>query len=308
MLDPSTPDAEGERDRPTVDTRNKASLALLQELLLLPKDFAIGQSAPADAPSGQGLPVSSSSDLGSVKHIYSHINATFHVWHLVIVGSPPPTDDDDGDGDDGPTTPPPRIRKKAKERCRWVPRSEVEQANISTGAAKVWALVCAGGSGGVDDSNKRKGGLVRAKTSTSSRLAAASTMTKRKAVTTSKPSKLTGNGILPFKRIEREVTATNVKEAGAGPGGDWASTAEAVGTSDDEDVIVLEVNRYPPGGETVGTGGAKKEAQNMKSAAPPKSSSSKLSKPGPRSAGNETELELRRVRRRIALSSDDESE
>ena len=69
------------------------------------------------------LTVTDSSDLGSVKHIYSHINAMFHCRYLVVSSDKPP-------------------RIIADEgRCRWIGKSTVDTANISTGAVKIWDLV-----------------------------------------------------------------------------------------------------------------------------------------------------------------------
>ena len=119
--------------------RSQASLALLHELLVLPADFELASSNLT----------STVSDLGSIKHIYSHINATFHVSHVVLLSN------------EGV---PPKIRKGARERCRWVSRAEVESANISTGAVKVWSLVKSGVKAAkVKAPSKRKAGASHAR-------------------------------------------------------------------------------------------------------------------------------------------------
>lgn len=103
--------------------RSLASLSLLQELLRLPKDFNL--SAARDYTT---IEITGTRDLGSIKHIYSHINATFHCRHLLVTSEILP-----------------EVRAKAAERCRWIDKTEVDDANISTGAVKIWNLVCGKG-------------------------------------------------------------------------------------------------------------------------------------------------------------------
>jgi A/G-specific adenine glycosylase len=94
------------------------SLELLNELLVLPKSFVLKPLREYTA-----LSVTGTTDLGSIKHIYSHINATFHCRHLKLSSEKPP-----------------RIQAE-KGRCRWVEKSAIASANISTGAVKIWDLV-----------------------------------------------------------------------------------------------------------------------------------------------------------------------
>lgn len=57
-------------------------------------------------------------DVAPVPHIFSHIDMTYHVQHLVIRGlEQPPTPD----------------------RGAWLSAEEVERANVGTGVKKVWA-------------------------------------------------------------------------------------------------------------------------------------------------------------------------
>lgn len=63
-------------------------------------------------------------ELGSIKHIYSHINAMFHCRVVDLPGDQEP-----------------RIQSEWKTRAKWVDEVEVDNANISTGHGKVWALV-----------------------------------------------------------------------------------------------------------------------------------------------------------------------
>lgn len=128
--------------------RAQASLALLHELLVLPPDVQLASSTSTCMVS----------DLGSIKHIYSHITATFHVSHVVLSS-------DDSEGA------PPKIRKGARERCRWASRAEVESANISTGAVKVWSLVKSGVKTiKVKAPSKRKAGASQARSATGPQL------------------------------------------------------------------------------------------------------------------------------------------
>lgn len=66
----------------------------------------------------------------SIRHIYSHINATFHCTELILE-----TD----------TNAPPKIRSDMRTRAKWVDVAEVDNANISTGHVKVWKSICEGG-------------------------------------------------------------------------------------------------------------------------------------------------------------------
>lgn len=66
--------------------------------------------------------VSAHQSHGSIPHIFSHINMTYHVQHLVITSpdpAPTPTD----------------------VRAVWLDDTEVEHANVGTGVKKVWAEV-----------------------------------------------------------------------------------------------------------------------------------------------------------------------
>ncbi|ORY32556.1 DNA glycosylase [Naematelia encephala] len=63
--------------------------------------------------------------IGSIPHIFSHINMTYHIQHLVIT-----------------TTTPPPISASGQERnAVWLDESGVEHANVGTGVKKVWAEV-----------------------------------------------------------------------------------------------------------------------------------------------------------------------
>lgn len=115
-------------DSSTASARLTSSVELLNELLELPDDFHL--KAIKDFTS---VSITSTNDLGSIKHIYSHINATFHCRHVVLTS---------GSAEAGK---PPRIRKANRERCKWIGREEVDSANISTGAVKIWKLVTEGG-------------------------------------------------------------------------------------------------------------------------------------------------------------------
>ena len=110
-------------DESTSAERAAASTSLLREVLRLPDDFDFNASR----------------DLGIIKHIYSHINATFHVHHLRLSMDVLPS------------------FKAHKGRCRWIAKNEVENANISTGSAKIWTLVTSGKSAkAVGGAKKRK--------------------------------------------------------------------------------------------------------------------------------------------------------
>jgi A/G-specific adenine glycosylase len=108
--------------------RLSSSVELLSELLVLPEDFHLKAVKDFTAVS-----VTTTKELGSIKHIYSHINATFHCRHVVLTSGSV-----EGEGK------PPRIRKENRERCKWISREDVDSANISTGAVKVWKLVTEG--------------------------------------------------------------------------------------------------------------------------------------------------------------------
>ena len=97
--------------------------SLLCELLRLPDDFD----------------TSASRDLGSIKHIYSHINATFRVHHLRFLADVLP------------------LIKAKKGRCRWIAKNEVQHANISTGSAKIWSLVMSDKSAKASAGAKKRG-------------------------------------------------------------------------------------------------------------------------------------------------------
>ncbi|KAK9896938.1 DNA glycosylase [Cystobasidium minutum MCA 4210] len=104
---------DGESD---IESRFEASLDLLQEVLSI-SDASIEEMK--ESPQARR-------ESGSIKHIYSHINAMFHCRLLDI-----PAADDKA----------PRIRSEWKSRARWVDELEVDNANISTGHVKVWKLV-----------------------------------------------------------------------------------------------------------------------------------------------------------------------
>jgi A/G-specific adenine glycosylase len=59
---------------------------------------------------------------GSLPHIFSHINMTYHTQHLIISSQIPPPD---------PIAP----------RVSWLGDEEIEHANVGTGVKKVWAAV-----------------------------------------------------------------------------------------------------------------------------------------------------------------------
>lgn len=100
---------DGESDE---DSRLEASLELLGEVLRLGERLA------------DEVPKSAKKELGSIKHIYSHINAMFYCRLLDLPGEKAP-----------------RIQAEWKARAKWVDEVEVDNANISTGHGKVWTLV-----------------------------------------------------------------------------------------------------------------------------------------------------------------------
>lgn len=114
-------------DSSSAPGRLASSVDLLNELLEMPNDFHIKAVKDFTAVS-----VTRTTDLGSIKHIYSHINATFHCRHVVLTS---------GGMDESK---PPQIRKENRERCKWISREDVDSANISTGAVKIWKLVTDG--------------------------------------------------------------------------------------------------------------------------------------------------------------------
>jgi A/G-specific adenine glycosylase len=63
---------------------------------------------------------------GSIPHIFSHINMTYHIHHLVL----------------GPTSAMgTRDRPVPRDGAVWLDASQVEAANVGTGVEKVWAEV-----------------------------------------------------------------------------------------------------------------------------------------------------------------------
>jgi A/G-specific adenine glycosylase len=66
--------------------------------------------------------ITSHRDIGSIPHIFSHINMTYHIQHLIIESQKPPADTTDG-------------------RAVWLDEQGVEHANVGTGVKKVWAEV-----------------------------------------------------------------------------------------------------------------------------------------------------------------------
>lgn len=97
------------------DSRLEAALELLRMVLSIPKeqvDDLLKVSPKARK------------ETGSIKHIYSHINAMFHCRVLDVPGEKLP-----------------RIRSDWTARARWVDEADVDNANISTGHVKVWTLV-----------------------------------------------------------------------------------------------------------------------------------------------------------------------
>lgn len=103
----------------TTSSRNTLVKNSLQELLNIPPKLRLKDGHNHE----NSLEVLSYAENGSVKHIYSHINATFHASHLVLKSDKPPAIIGD------------------TARCRWVPKTAVEEANISTGTMKVWNLL-----------------------------------------------------------------------------------------------------------------------------------------------------------------------
>lgn len=101
------PDSESD---PT--SRLEAALELLGDVLRLPEGSMTDVSGR------------STKEIGSIKHIYSHINAMFYCRVIDLPGDKIP-----------------RIQSEWKARAKWVDEAEVDNANISTGHGKVWALV-----------------------------------------------------------------------------------------------------------------------------------------------------------------------
>jgi A/G-specific adenine glycosylase len=89
----------------TKEQRSEAALESISQILQLPKSE-----------------IKTHHDVGSIPHIFSHINMTYHVQHLQIES----------------TKPPPELRL---DRAVWLDDSGVESANIGTGVKKVWAEV-----------------------------------------------------------------------------------------------------------------------------------------------------------------------
>ena len=63
--------------------------------------------------------VASRRDIGSIPHIFSHINMTYHILHLTLSSSSPPS----------------------PKSGIWLDEAAVESANVGTGVKKVWAEV-----------------------------------------------------------------------------------------------------------------------------------------------------------------------
>lgn len=101
---------DGESDE---DSRLEASLELLGRVLRLSAEHL------------KEINDGAKKEVGSVKHIYSHINAMFYSRLLDLPGEKTP----------------PRVHSDWRARARWVDEVEVDDANISTGHVKVWTLV-----------------------------------------------------------------------------------------------------------------------------------------------------------------------
>ena len=72
-------------------------------------------------------------DIGSIPHIFSHINMTYHILHVVLTDPSAPAPPTDG---------------------WWLDELGVENANVGTGVKKVWAEIY--GSWGSFDATTRK--------------------------------------------------------------------------------------------------------------------------------------------------------
>jgi hypothetical protein len=112
--------------------------------------------------------------LGSVKHIYSHINAMFYCTLLTFTSDKVP-----------------KIRKDMAHRAKWVDEAAVDDANISTGHVKVWTLV--------------KGGDTNAKSGKSS----VSVLVKRKVVA----AKMVEKGQMKLRSFEVTEKAVSNRSA-----------------------------------------------------------------------------------------------
>nr|XP_031857823.1 uncharacterized protein CI109_006766 [Kwoniella shandongensis]KAA5524895.1 hypothetical protein CI109_006766 [Kwoniella shandongensis] len=64
--------------------------------------------------------------IGSIPHIFSHINMTYHIYHFIITS---------------PSDSPPPIKNKAPSQTLWLDEPRVESANIGTGVKKVWTEI-----------------------------------------------------------------------------------------------------------------------------------------------------------------------
>lgn len=107
----------------TADDRLTTSLETIAQLLGIPKS-KIAKST------------TSHQSHGSIPHIFSHINMTYHIQHLTITSESSPPE---------PTDP----------RVSWLGDEEVEHANVGTGVKKVWAAVF-GSWGSLEPAKKSK--------------------------------------------------------------------------------------------------------------------------------------------------------
>jgi len=105
-------------------SRLDACLELLEEVLRIPEETVKDALKNAEK------------EMGSIKHIYSHINAMFHCRLVDLPGEKVPS-----------------IQAEWKSRAKWVDEVEVDNANISTGHGKIWTLVNSDGK----DANKNSG-------------------------------------------------------------------------------------------------------------------------------------------------------
>jgi A/G-specific adenine glycosylase len=89
-----------------------------------------------DMPPGEILyHINDHREIGKIQHIFSHINMTYHVHHVVLV--PPQGRDETAPTEILPPSPLQRDGRLAV----WLDRKGVEHANIGTGVKKVWAEI-----------------------------------------------------------------------------------------------------------------------------------------------------------------------
>lgn len=101
----------------TEDQRLSTSLDLL-DILDMPREI--------------GYHINDHREIGKIQHIFSHINMTYHIHHVVLA----PTQ-----GALAATRFPPTPLQRDGRLAVWLDRDRVEHTNIGTGVKKVWAEI-----------------------------------------------------------------------------------------------------------------------------------------------------------------------